>query len=134
MGKIHPEEMGSKALAQLLNGPCGNILSTAISKVKDELSYTSLLKEYDVLYGSSKLLTKLPLLESQYYVNSKQHHLINLHLHAESNPYGSDNMFAAGGRGIFYSKHLGRRKASGGPRTQRNSPFTEKHALSSCHG
>lgn len=35
---------------------------------------------------------------------------------------------------ICYSKHLGRRGASDGPCTRRNSPFTEMHALSSCHG
>lgn len=69
----------------------------------------------------------------QLYVNAKQNHLIKPNLHAETNPYGSDNMLSAGGREISYSKHLGRRKVSDRPRTQRNSPFTEKQALSSCH-
>ena len=73
-------------------------------------------------------------LELQYYANPKHQQLIKPHLHIETNPYGSDNMLAAGGRGVFYSRHLGRRKSSGGPCTQRNSPFTEKRALSSCHG
>ncbi len=95
MGEIHLHfqdcETGWKTLAQLLNGPCGNVLPTAMTKVKDELSYISLLKEYNVQIAKQNCRY----FEPQYYVNSKQHHLIKQHLHAETPPYGGDNMFAA---------------------------------------
>ena len=66
-------------------------------------------------------------------VNVKQQQLIKLHLHAELT-HSDVTICLLQETDIFLSWHLGRRKASGGPCTQRNSPFTEKHALGSCHG